>query len=40
MNGLIYHMALHAQTEDHRRTADAARTGGQAPRRRLFRRSL
>jgi hypothetical protein len=39
MNGLIYHMALQTQTDDHVRNA-AARTGGRPPRRRLFRRSF
>ncbi len=40
MNGLIYHIALQAKTEDHRRAASAARSVGQPPRRRIFRRSF
>jgi hypothetical protein len=38
MNGLIYHMALQAQTEDKREAA--ARSAGRPSRRRLLRRSF
>ena len=38
MQGLIYHMAIQAQTDDMR--AAAARTGDRPSRRRLFRRSF
>jgi hypothetical protein len=38
MQGLIYHMAVQAQTDDMR--AAAARTVNRPPRRRLFRRSF
>jgi hypothetical protein len=38
MNGLIYHMALQARTDDLR--AEAARSVGRPPRRRLIRRSF
>jgi hypothetical protein len=38
MNGLIYHMAYQARTDDMR--AAAARTAARPPRRRFFRRSF
>ena len=38
MNGLIYHMALNAQTDDLR--AAAARSAERPTRRRVFRRSF
>jgi hypothetical protein len=40
MNGLIYHIALQAKTDDQRRAASAARSAGPTPRRRRFRRSF
>jgi hypothetical protein len=38
MNGLIYHMALQTRADDLR--AEAARSVGRPPRRRLIRRSF